>query len=119
VVVATFHELVAVAQWFGFPETEERTVAKAVMMTRLLKLLNWDWAWLGTHQLWLPEILTELVWHSGGNGHHGFLLLDYCYILFSFWESFGTMTPPMIFAVKVWISWIMILNFQRSSSSLS
>jgi hypothetical protein len=31
VVVATFIELVAVVEWFGLPETEERTVAKAAM----------------------------------------------------------------------------------------
>jgi hypothetical protein len=33
VVVATFLELVAAVEWFGLPETEERTIAKAAMTT--------------------------------------------------------------------------------------
>jgi hypothetical protein len=101
VVAATFLELVATAEWFESPEIEGKTIVKAAMTTVLVEFLNRDWAWLRTHELWLAEVLTELIRHCGGNVHHGFLLLDSCYVFSSFWASFGVVTSPMISAVKV------------------
>jgi hypothetical protein len=85
----------------------------------MLELLHCDWIWLRTHELWLPEVWTKLARHRGGNTHHGFLLLDSSYVLFSFWACFGAMTSSMILAIKVWIFWVMILNFRGSSPSFS
>jgi hypothetical protein len=50
----------------------------------LLKLLHCDLVWLRTHELRLPEAWAKLVRHCGGNVQHDFLLLDSCYVLFSF-----------------------------------
>jgi hypothetical protein len=50
----------------------------------LPKLLNWDWVWLRTHELWLPEVWTKLAQHRGGDTHHGFFLLNSCYVPFGF-----------------------------------
>jgi hypothetical protein len=67
----------------------------------------------------MPEVWTELVWHRGANAHHGFLLLNSCYVFLGFWARFGAMASSMISSVEVWISWIMVLNFWRSSSPSS
>jgi hypothetical protein len=119
VVAAIFLELVVAAEWFESLETEDRTVAKAAKMIVPIELLNRDWAWLRTYELWLPEVWTELVRHRRDNAHHNFLLLNSCYVLFRFWARFGAMTPAMISAVEVWISWIMVLYFLGSSSPSS
>jgi hypothetical protein len=84
----------------------------------LLEQLHYDWIWLRTHELWLPEVWTKLVWHCGGNTHHGFLLLNSSYVFFGFWARFSAMASSMILAVEVWVFWVMILKFGGSSSPI-
>jgi hypothetical protein len=69
-----------------------------------------------THVLSLPEVRTELIRHCGGDTHHGFFSWDSRYVLFGFWAWFSVMTFSMILIVEVWTSWIIVLNFQGSSS---
>jgi hypothetical protein len=70
----------------------------------LLELLHCDWIWLRIHELWLLEAWAKLVWHCGGNTHHGFLFLNFSNVLLGFWAPFGAMTSSVILAVEVWIS---------------
>jgi hypothetical protein len=82
----------------------------------LLKLLNCDRIWLRIHELWLPEAWAKFICHCGGNTHHGSLLLNSSNVLLGFWAPFGAMTSSVILAVEVWISWVMVSEFQGSSS---
>jgi hypothetical protein len=43
------------------------------------------------------------------------LLLNSCDILLGFWTPFGAMPSPMILAIEVWISWIVIRESRGSS----
>jgi hypothetical protein len=71
---------------------------------------------LRIHKPWLPEAWTKLVWHCGGNTYHGFLLMNSSNVLLGFWAPFGAMTSSVIFAIEVWISWVMVCEFRGSSS---
>jgi hypothetical protein len=82
----------------------------------LLKLLHCNWTWLRIHELWLLEAWAKLIWHCGGNSHHGFLLLNSSNVLLGFWAPFGGMTSSVILAVEVWISWVMVCEFLGSPS---
>jgi hypothetical protein len=79
-------------------------------------LLHCDWTWLRIHELWLPEAWAKLIWHCGGDTHHGFLLLNSSNVLLGFWAPFGAMTSSVILAVEVWISWVMVCELWGSSS---
>jgi 3-dehydroquinate dehydratase len=67
--------------------------------------------------MWLPEVRAKLVRHRGGDAQHCFLLLNPGDVLFGFWAPFGAMSSSMIPPVKVRISWIVVREFRRSSSS--
>jgi hypothetical protein len=82
----------------------------------LLKFLHCDWIWLRIHELRLPEAWVKLIWHCGGNTHHGFLLLNSSNVFLGFWAPFSAMTSSVILAVEVWISWVMVREFRGSSS---
>jgi hypothetical protein len=86
-------------------------------LPRWLDLLHCDWTWLRIDELWLPEAWAKLIWHFGGNTHHGFLLLNSSNVLLGFWVPFGAMTSSVILVVKVWISWVMVCELRGSSSS--
>jgi hypothetical protein len=65
----------------------------------LLKLLHCDWTWLRIHELWLPKAWAKLIWHWGGNTHHGFLLLNSGNVHLGFWAPFDAITSSVIIAV--------------------
>jgi hypothetical protein len=79
-------------------------------------LLHCDWIWLRIHKLWLPEVRAKLVRYWGGDTHHCLLLLNSSNILLGFWAPFGAMSSSVILTVEVWISWVVVCEFQGSSS---
>jgi hypothetical protein len=107
-------ELVVVAEWFGLPETKDRTIVKAAKMIVPVEIAESGLglvAGCGCQKFgrnWFDIVEAMLI------------IVFYCWILamfFSFWAHFGAMAPAMISKVEVWIYWIVVLHFWGSSSS--
>jgi hypothetical protein len=106
------------AEWFELLEIVGRTVAKAAMLTMPAGIAELGLELLEDPSTEVARNSDNLVWDCGGDRHHCFFLLNSHYVLLGFWAIFGAMTPSMISTIEIWISWIMILNFRMSSSSL-
>jgi hypothetical protein len=121
VVVAKFLESAAVAGLTELPAIEGKTAERVARNFSnwlwLLKLLHRNWTWLRVHEFWLPEIRANLVQHRGCDAHHSFFLLNSRDIFLGFWAPFGAMSSSMILTIEVRVSWVVIRESQRSSSS--
>jgi hypothetical protein len=116
VVVAMFLELAVVAGLNELPATKGRTTEKVARMVVVAEIDALNLIWLRIHEVWLPEVRAKLVRHRGGDAHHCLLLLNPGNILLCFWAPFGAMSSYVILAVEVRISWILVFEFQGSSS---